>query len=136
MRNIMALSVILNKISFLVPFVKKFLLNMAFVKLVPLLYQFVVVHIDISCLTSIYIFKGLKRDIFLCFLDMIVRSIRSQMFLKIGVLKFSNISQENTCVGVSFSSFFLQRISDGCFWIMNLKFSSNKFTLKMQRELK
>ena len=34
----MALSVILNKISFLVPFVKKFLLNMAFVKLVPLLY--------------------------------------------------------------------------------------------------
>ena len=92
MRNIKALSVILNKISFLLHFVKKFLLNVAFVKLAPLLYEFVVVHIDISFLTSIYIFKGLKRDIFLFFLDMIVWSSRSQMFFKIGVLKFSNIS--------------------------------------------
>ena len=30
------------------------------------------------------------------------RSSRSQMFFKIGALKVPQISQENTCVGVSF----------------------------------
>ena len=51
------------------------------------------------------------------------------MFFKIGVLKISQVSQENTCAGVSFysvflgnlkivkSTFFLENTFSGCFWI-------------------
>ena len=63
------------------------------------------------------------------------RSSRLRMFFKIGVLKTSQILQENTCVGHLWEVLFLQNISDGFFFKEFTKVEKILLCLDKQKEV-
>ena len=74
-----------------------------------------------------YYSKLVTHLISICFEGKSFRSIRSQMFFKIGVLKTSQYSQESTCVEVSFKRL---RVTSLTFNVLLPLFSSLRFSLQ------
>ena len=74
------------------------------------------ISVDFQICMSVPLIINIRQTIQQLYLGTLVMSIAllrsscSQMFFKLGVLKTSQISEENTCVG-------FQNSSSGCFWI-------------------